>query len=335
MDERTRTRAYFYWKNKSGRAAGDPLSDWAEAVADEAFLGSLPGRQRWQHTVVDQNKLRDTTLLQPSKGPFLIPDVALAELFKGTSWQYVAERSLKLLAQDPTSVDVAWSVGHVFRQEMASGELGDLVDSLATDAFRDFLLKVKASPARAFNEYSTRIQSGRHLASTQHFDGPRNKQLVVNVREAWLQELKPDEVRALRQPGGFESDLARRLLSDDNMLKTIKLMLVNAGYQDGRANALAYFPSFTGAHCLGLVALALQWIARGGLDATTSDAVLTNDIADLDYVVFSLFCADYATTEKRMLTLRDVLCRALGSLWTRNAEHLLIAHKASVRQGTA
>ena len=326
-DERIQVRAYFHWKNHTGRFAGDAVSNWIEAEQDEAFLASLPGGRRWPHTVVDQNKLRDCAILDPNNGPFLLPDVGVAELFKSDEWRYVVERSLAQIARRPDSASLAYSIGDIFREEMASGQLGELIDPVATAAFRSFLSNAAVSLSTAFDAYARSVSDARDLATTQHFDDVKNKLTVVDVRNAWLQELSESELKALRHAAGLESEVAHALLSDGSMLKTIAMMLQSAGYEQTIANNLAYFPSVTGAHCLALVALALQWISRGGLDSATKDKILTNDLADIDYVVASLFCRGYLSTEKKMQALRVVLQRALDALWTRNAEHLLVASK--------
>lgn len=326
-DGSTPVRAYFHWKNRTGRQPDDAVSNWTEAQDDEVFLASLPGRIRWPYCVVDQNRLRNAMVLAPENGPFLLPDVAVAELFKSDAWRYVAERSLALISQTPDLVVLSHAVGAIFNDELATGHLGDVIDPVGTATFREFLRRVAVDPAAAFSLYSSSIEAARVIGISQHFDGLRNKATVTNVRDAWLQELTKEQIRTLRGPDGANSPLFLELVSDSSMLRTVTDMLCNAGYPTPIAQSLAFYPSFTGAHCVGLVALALQWIARGGLDGTTNEDVLTNDLADIDYVVLSIFCRSYASTERKMLSLRQTLLTALESGWRRNAEWLLEEHK--------
>jgi hypothetical protein len=287
----------------------------------------LPGQHRWPHLVVDQNMLRDAATLRAASGPFVLPDVAIAELFKGDAWEYVAERSLQVLAASPSSVVVAHSVGHMLREEQRTSVLEPIIDEVATSAFQDFLRQVANSPSAAFDRYRERIEGARTAAGGQHFDDVRNTDTVVNVRNAWLEELHENELRALRQRDGDISPIFVRLLSDGSMVRTVSDMLLNAGYSVNVAQQLAFFPSFTGALCTGLVALALQWIARGGLDGQTDPQVLTNDLADLDYLVMSMFCGGLLSRERKVLRLRPVLAEALGSAWRRNAEHYIASSR--------
>lgn len=316
----------------TGNQPDNAASNWKEAQEDEAFLATLPGSIRWPHCVVDQNTLRSTTTLAAANGPFLLPDVAIAELFKASSWRFVAQKNLSLLASCPDLAFVSHSVGGLLNSELASGVQTDIIDPVATSTLRAFLKHLARDANSAFSTYGSSISSARALGAAQYFDGPRNKSTVVNVRDAWLGELTSEQLKTLRGPNGQNSPLFAELLSGGVMLKAVTDMLCSAGYPTTTAQSLAFYPSFTGAQCVGLAALALQWVARGGLDNTTSEEVLTNDLADMDYVILSVFCRSYASVEKKMVSMRQMLVLALETLWRENAEVLLKQSKRHAKK---
>jgi hypothetical protein len=49
---------------------------------------------------------------------------------------------------------------------------------------------------------------------------------------------------------------------------------------------------------LGLAALALDWLAQGGLAGAKADKI-TNDFHDLDYIGTASFCVDLVTDDRR------------------------------------
>lgn len=324
MSERVRTRAFFYWENKTGINWSDPLSNWEQAAKDEEILAGLPGRKRWPYLVVDQNSLRDPAVIVAGAGPFLLPDVAIAELCKGTAWQYVAERSLALLAANAGEVHLAHSVGPIMQEELTTGVLmTDPCDPIATSGFQRILRDFVKNSTTALAAIAPGVGAAKPLAESQHFDGPRNKQTVIDVHDSWKRELSQEQLKILRREK-HRAPLFAELLSDASMTGTLRDMLLNAGYPRNIAQNLVAFPSFTSAHSLALVALALLWLAENGLANAPEDR-LTNDLADLDYVVLSIFCRGYATKEGRMRLMRDILWNALSALWTRHDEQYLAA----------
>ena len=72
--------------------------------------------------VIDQNYLREDDLAQtPTKETemdFAITDTAFIEMLKSSSWEYISERSLKIIANQPERIWISNAVSDLLRLEI-------------------------------------------------------------------------------------------------------------------------------------------------------------------------------------------------------------------------
>ena len=74
--------------------------------------------------VIDQNYLRDShleeILASNSDLVFVLPDVAIMEMCKSSSWKTTMNRSLKVLSGNPHKVYLSIGIGEAFRYEIST-----------------------------------------------------------------------------------------------------------------------------------------------------------------------------------------------------------------------
>ena len=141
---------------------------------------------------------------------------------------------------------------------------------------------------------------------------------MKKIVEACKHDLTKDElVRARREDEGF----LRQLLASTSMTRTCRDALVDAGYDENRANRLAIEPSISSHEFLTFVSVALRWL--NGLDGA-AEAKVTNDLADKDYVVIATFCRGIVTEETRVRQQFDRMI-AVANERARSLQALLAA----------
>lgn len=329
--ERVRIRAYFLWENQTGKAWWDPVSNWTEAEKKEARIGiaEMP-RPTLPYIVVDQNFLRDQSLIERllrrseiENKCILLPDSGLAEMLKGGKWDYAMKRSLEHLSKNPYRVVLAHSLGPLMKTEEATGELADdIVDREVTAQFRRLLVELDSGSAgEVYSELLNRISNAQQHANSQHFDHTQNKTTVRNFVDGWKEDLTSEELSALRSASGGRAEFIK-MMASDSLAKTCAMSLAAGGYEQKTSERLAVMPSVSGMVTLLLAGLALKWLVAGGLDAA-DEAKLTNDLVDLDYVLFGVLSGELHSKEKRVMELFQDMIQVSEERWSRIKELLL------------
>lgn len=269
-----------------------------------------------KHFVVDQNVLRWEQHLQPvideamGHGELiLLPDIALGEMLKHpTAWEATLKSSFKILASQPDIVAVACCSGELLRREHATGQTcTDIIDEQATRALRALLRDLPAG-GPMLQRLRTTILAGQSLGQHQHFDNVKNRTLLHQLVGAWRSDLQPDDIKALRRDASREATM-HRLLSEPSTTLACAAALRGGGFCDDDAMMLAVQASVTAHNFLVIVALALRWLAYDGL-GTAPDKMLTNDVADMEYVLIATFCRSLTTQENRVQEM-DARMRAV------------------------
>lgn len=259
-----------------------------------------------RHFVVDQNVLRREQYLQPvideAKGRgelILLPDIALAEMLKHpAAWESTLKSSFKILARQPDIVAIACCSGELLRREHATGQpCADIIDEEATRELRALLRELPAG-GPVLQRLRTTILAGQNLGRRQHFDNAKNRTLLHHLVGAWRSDLGPDDIKALRRDASREATM-QRLLSEPSTTLACAAALRGGGFSDNDAMMLAVQPSVTAHNFLVIVALALRWLAYDGLHMAP-DKDVTNDVADMEYVLVATFCRSLTTQEIRV-----------------------------------
>jgi hypothetical protein len=263
------------------------------------------------YIVVDQNALRHESLVLPAitrareiGGAILLPDVALVEMTKGANWEYATRRSLEILSRFPTNVAVAHNVGELLRRERAAGRpLPDLVDEELLPSFRAMLCELHDGAGPNLDHFLAAIPMHQSMARAQHLNHTKNKASVEKFVVLWSDVLGPDGVRAATQA---DIDGIRAVLSGEPFARLMTLWLKQADYPAEDAALLANGRSVT-AHLLLLqAALAFRWLVQRGLPNMAPEKV-TNELADMEYVLLASFCDGLVTQEGRMGEFRALL----------------------------
>lgn len=267
-----------------------------------------------KNIVVDQNVLRKEHLLRPAIAAaaaagekIVIPDIAFAEMMKSAEWASTTEHSLAILAEDPELVVVSHAIGPVMKAEEESGEAcTDIIDHDVTPVVRSLLQEIRQGRGPIFDRVAALIGPAQDLAKAQHFEHSRNKQVIERIVAAWKEELSPDDLKKLRR--GDDESFVVELLADMSMIRTCRDALIGAGYEEKKANVLAFEPSVSAHNFLCLAAYGVRWI--DGLDSAAPEGV-TNDLADMDYIVTASLSRDLVSEEKRVRQIHERLKRVI------------------------
>ncbi|KYG08057.1 hypothetical protein BE21_25785 [Sorangium cellulosum] len=263
----------------------------------------------------------------------VLPDIALAEMMKHPSgWEGTLGQSLQILARDPDLVAIAQCSGELLRREHATGQpCTDIIDDEVTREVRVLLRELPAGgPTLA--RIRTTISNAQRLGQHQHFDNARNRTLLQDLVAAWRSDLRPEDIRALRQPVSREATM-RRLLSERSTTVACATALRGGSFNEDDALMLAVQPSASAHNFLVIVALALNWLAYDGL-ATASGDKLTNDLADMEYVFLATFCRSLTTLETKVQEM-DARMRAVIAERARDLDgvvaQILVSNEERVR----
>jgi len=301
-----RTRAYFHWLNKSGSEPLSSISNWLDSEREEQFLSSLPKQPVWDFSILDQNCLRDESVILSIPGNILIPDFEIAEMVKGNGWCIAASRSLSLISQKPERIYVSKPSGEILHAELSTGHNAhDIIDEIATKGFRKVLAAIaNGKKNEVFQSMASFVKEANDDARCGRFNDGMNRNMMNAMVKAWREELTEPELKGLRK-GNFETNGFKKLLSAKSMTKTIVGAYSFDDYSIDHINALAIFPSFSACYMIALSALALEWIAKGGFDQVKAERI-TNDLIDIEFIATSIFCQSLFSKENRVNSLRSI-----------------------------
>lgn len=228
-------------------------------------------------------------------------------MMKGPLWEATTRRSLAHLSrEDPSLVVVGKGIGELLREEQSSGvPAADLVDEHVTSQFRALLGDLRNGTVSTLAHVRTAIAGAQTHAARQHFDHARNRATVARLVEVWKEEASEEEIKAVRRARPEDELQIRQTLASDAFTRACVHALKGAGYDDDTAVSLATTPSVSGHHFYGLASLSLRWV-HGGLD-TAKDETITNDVADLDYIVTASLCRGIVSREGAVLEHDDRL----------------------------
>ena len=269
--------------------------------------------------VIDQNCCRDTSLVeqllkrcQRENLTLLLPDTALFEFSKGSNPYLTWRLSLEALSRQPSLVAAGRSMGQLMAEELSTGQPSiDVYDAEVTPRFREVLADLAKGDDTKVNAALVEVAKMIGAEKSLREQHNRNKRIVETLRDEWKRILPEADLKALRSS---DSAVQVRILSDLGTAAIVFQALKNDGCSDETAYGLTRNASVYSHQVYCLAALALDWLAQGGLDSIDATAI-TNDFLDIDYICTSTFCVDLATKDKRASRVNVRLSRALTKRW--------------------
>ena len=242
----------------------------------------------------------------------LITDTATYEFSNVSSPDITWMRSLEHLCKEPNLVVVGRSVGEMMKEEVRSRQpKTDIVDHALTVRFQQLLTGVRDgddADMRATLRNVKRI-IGRVKKRRNKHDW--NKSILQNRVQWWEKVLTRPRLQRLRK---LDRETGVRILADLTTSKIIYNAAKKKRCSNSIASRLTVGPSVFCYTLYALEALALDWLARGGLQSAKATDI-TNDFFDMDYVISALFCAGLATKDGRAKRVHSALATAMKRRW--------------------
>lgn len=273
-----------------------------------SYLPRLP------YIVLDQNRCRSRETVEElfrrcgREGlKVLLPDTAIYEFSNVTSPYLTWRRSLEELCREPELVVAGRSVGEMMSEEIQSGQpKSDVIDPEVTPRFQRLLAELRQGDDnrvnQALREVARFIDREKRLRE-QH---EANKAIVMALRDVWKNSLTDTDLTMLRRQ---DEATYVRILSELETAAIVFQAAKGDGCSDETAYTLTLGPSIYSHTVYALAALALDWLAQGGLDGLDPGKI-TNDFFDLDYAVTATYCSGLVTADGRCNRVYSGLIKA-------------------------
>ncbi len=282
------------------------LSEWDSP----ATIGIVLKYGGFPHFVLDQRALRNRELLDDTVqrarahgGYLLVPDVALLELGKSTTWEKPTRAALANLARHPAEVYcVTKSIGELLREEREQKRPAYVLTSHdATMGFRALVEEVRAhTDEPSWRELRETLSPGALTAmqrAAAHFGRG-----FADYWSVWNSVPRADtRKRLLTRP----ADTFPEVLFGTEF-ETIRIgVLKNIGFDDP-ASDVRKTASVTGLVELCTAAWTLDWIAQGGYESAGRET-LSHDGNDIVYVTYALLGNGFASYDTKACRMYGVL----------------------------
>ena len=241
----------------------------------------------------------------------VLTESAFYEMMKSKEWASYYEQSLSGLMEFPESVIGVRSIGAMIEVEERDGiPQRDIIDEEWTSLLREHLINLRAGPDKVMEinkVFAARLQEGMFNASFYEL----NKVVLVGMVKNLSDNLPPELVKKFRKRD--QQALVDFIASDEITALCID-SIRDSGCPRDVALMLALEPSISSYHFLSTLALALKWVALGGIK-TVSAAKLNNDSLDMDYITISLFCKKLISKDQKMIWINGILREAIDKRW--------------------
>lgn len=251
---------------------------------------------------LDQNYFRSAELkqmiLDRPTAKFVIPDVALLEMCKGPKWRETMQGSLEALLPIPGRVSVSLSRGVAFAKECADLKSidGKMVDKEFTKVLRLSMndLKTGVDSNNGLGLIAAHVQ-GVQLDLQQHELNHENNKKNFLERDNLLREaLGSRASKELRQGAPDEHRLA---VIHSMAVQCATGLLRKGGASDARIKGFLRTRPLVLRYFLSAFWHSMEWVSKGGIHSR-SDADITNDMLDQDYVIVASFFGQLLTKDR-------------------------------------
>lgn len=266
------------------------------------------------YIVIDQNCCRRRNIVdglfrrcQREGQRILLPDTAIYEFSNVSSPYLTWRRSLEEVCREPGLVVAGRSVSEMMREEMQTGSpVMEVMDAEVTPRFQQLLTELRGGDDKRMNLALKGVAGLIDKEKWLRERHPANKAIVTSLREFWKKSLPQADLKPLRKQ---DEATFIRILAELETAAIVFQAAKGNGCSDESAYALTVNPSVYGHTVYALAALALDWLARGGLEAIDPGKI-TNDFFDLDYTVTATFGSDLVTEDERATRIYSALLKA-------------------------
>jgi hypothetical protein len=219
----------------------------------------------------------------------LIPDVAGYELSKGSNPTQTWFRCLQPLASFSELVVASKTTKDLRNAEITSGRAcADLVDHELTVLLRQTLRDVSKGDLSGVSAILDRM-------SFRRLDADQIKSAIKVVHDHLKASLSKDSIASLKRS---PDDGVVTWLSSVDGVRLVFQGVQACGVTSKVAIELATTQSVTGGVQTGIVAVALDWLATGGLEGARSER-FANDLCDIEYGILGAASQCLATDDER------------------------------------
>ena len=284
--------------------------------------------ERHQLIVLDQNVMRDSKVLSLALDrccrenlQLLIPDVAGFELSKGSQQFDTWHRSLEYLRCYPEFVTVSRKLTRMLGEENETGcSCPSLVDRDSATCMREVLHGLDHDdtfPLRRIVDGPMRRLMPASLAAWSNSD--EHKQWIIKIRDELSRMMDEEALKRLRKSP--QEGLAEWLSSIDG-IRFVFQGIRSRGASDEVALRLSSMASVSAAFLSAFGALAVHWLAFGGLDVASPNK-LTNDLLDMEYAILGSLSVALLSKDKRVSDICGAMSTASRErcAWFREGRH--------------
>ncbi len=246
-------------------------------------------------TVVDQGCLRDEKLIidlqrrcEMTGGRIALPYYGLVEILKSEHWEFVANQSLRWLAQRPCLVVVLRHPSRLIRAELNEPDKPvELVDDCLTSRLRCALNEHEQG---RFSDHFRQIQPRDQVL----LDAETARLSAMDLDQCLRRELSEARKKELRK--GDLKNLLADLAGEIGEVLCVQALHGAGGRK--QIQQAAGRPGICFATVMAWYLRPAGWLATGGLEAQSSEK-LVNDRIDDEYVVPGAVCGELLTKDKR------------------------------------
>ena len=279
------------------------------------------------YLVIDQNQLRRADAIadavsrcQNDDLQLLVPDGAGFELSKSSDVFDTWQNSCELIAPHSNLLVASRKMTDMMRTEIRIGQpIDSLADTGATEVFRGILDDFANGDESSLRQLVEGPVKDKMPASLNAWsDCEAHRSMISQMRDMLKEMLSDEAVKRLRRSP--ESEFASWLSSTDGMWFVFQKIRLH-GETDVSALRLASAPSVTGAFISSLAAVALYWLAFGGLETVNPEKV-TNDLHDIEYAVLGSLSVGLLSADKRLQNIHEAVKSAQASRHRRFKDQL-------------
>lgn len=118
-----------------------------------------------------------------------------------------------------------------------------------------------------------------------------------------------DQIKSLRRAP--EEEIAK-WLSSENGTRFVFRGLIHRGADNTTAYELTRTPSVSAGFISSLAALAIHWIAKGGIESAKT-TIFSGDLNDIEYIILGALSRSLATTDHRAEQICNAVTAAFES----------------------
>lgn len=270
------------------------------------------------YLVIDQNQLRKAEKVRAAVSrcrteglQILLPDGAGFELSKGSQVFDTWRNSCEFIRQDSDVIVVSRKMTTMIQVECLTGKPIDTpVDDHASGIFRNLLGQLADGDETTLRQLvDGPIQDKMPNSLCAWADSESHRQLIISMRDALRSSLSEGDVKRLRRSPDEELG---NWLSSTNGTAFVYQGIHSHGASQESTLRLAALSSVTASYIAALAAIALYWLAAGGLETAKPEQV-TNDLHDVEYAVLGSLSAGLLSADRRLQAIYSAVTSAQNS----------------------